>query len=834
MAVSVLSDVADEKAKDRATLSELDRKLKLLNKPAVKSIKSEDGDIIDCVDINKQPAFDHPALRNHKIQLRPSFDLPTEKLDTRNESSQPVILQTWQKSGSCPEGTVPIRRIRKQDLLRAASLEQFGRKPPNIPSASNKKDIKNIISPPSINNTKLKSAILVTQGVYYTRAQGDIDVWNPTVDLPDDYTTAQIWLKAGDGEMYESIEAGWVVNPKLYGGTGSRLFTYWTNDSYKTTGCFDITCPGFVQTNPKIALGIRLDPVSSFGGKQYFLPVAIIQDTNTGNWWLKILPNYDTVIGYWPKELFGWLWRAASMVEWGGEVYSQNVKNHPPHTKTQMGSGSIAQTPEGSAAKIKNVRIMDTTHILKFPEWLGTGSDEPNCYSALYHDPGNNVEPAFYFGGPGQERKQMEKRVSMVLFLLLMAVSVLSDVADGKAKDRATLSGLDRKLKLLNKPAVKSIKSEDGDIIDCVDINKQPAFDHPALRNHKIQLRPSFDLPTQKLDTRNESSQPVILQTWQKSGSCPEGTVPIRRIRKQDLLRAASLEQFGTKPPYIPSASNKKDIKNIISPPSINNTKLQVLSTLNRSSAILVTEGLYYTAAQGYINLRHPTVDLPDDYTTAQIWLKAGAGEMYESIESGWMVNPKLYGDRESRFFVYWTNDSYKTTGCFDLTCAGFVLTQHKLALGVSLHPLSSSEETRRFLPIGIHQDINTGNWWLKIGQNYEVVVGYWPKELFRWLWRAASMVEWGGEVYSQNVKNHPPHTKTQMGSGSFAQTLEGAAASIQQIRIMDTTHILKYPETLGSGSDEPNCYSVLYHAPGNNVEPVFYFGGPGQGPQCN
>lgn len=30
--------------------------------------QSEDGDIIDCVDINKQPAFDHPLLKNHKIQ----------------------------------------------------------------------------------------------------------------------------------------------------------------------------------------------------------------------------------------------------------------------------------------------------------------------------------------------------------------------------------------------------------------------------------------------------------------------------------------------------------------------------------------------------------------------------------------------------------------------------------------------------------------------------------------------------------------------------------------------------------------------------------------------
>jgi len=32
-------------------------------------LQSEDGDIIDCIDIYKQPAFDHPALRNHKIQV---------------------------------------------------------------------------------------------------------------------------------------------------------------------------------------------------------------------------------------------------------------------------------------------------------------------------------------------------------------------------------------------------------------------------------------------------------------------------------------------------------------------------------------------------------------------------------------------------------------------------------------------------------------------------------------------------------------------------------------------------------------------------------------------
>lgn len=43
------------------------------------------------------------------------------------------VRQTWQRSGSCPEGTIPIRRIQKKDLLRAASLGGFGRKPPARP-----------------------------------------------------------------------------------------------------------------------------------------------------------------------------------------------------------------------------------------------------------------------------------------------------------------------------------------------------------------------------------------------------------------------------------------------------------------------------------------------------------------------------------------------------------------------------------------------------------------------------------------------------------------------------------------------------------------------------
>ncbi|KAG1368773.1 hypothetical protein COCNU_14G012410 [Cocos nucifera] len=123
-------------AKAQATKQQLEvqQLLKRLNKPAVKSIKSPDGDIIDCVHISHQPAFDHPSLKNHNIQMRPSF-LPSGPYDENEESSS--IPQLWHQNGRCPEDTIPIRRTKKEDVLRASSVETYGKKSPGtIPNAT--------------------------------------------------------------------------------------------------------------------------------------------------------------------------------------------------------------------------------------------------------------------------------------------------------------------------------------------------------------------------------------------------------------------------------------------------------------------------------------------------------------------------------------------------------------------------------------------------------------------------------------------------------------------------------------------------------------------------
>ncbi|GAU31341.1 hypothetical protein TSUD_315510 [Trifolium subterraneum] len=232
--------------------TEIEAKLKLLNKPAVKSIKSEDGDIIDCVDIYKQPAFDHPALKNHTIQ---------------------------------------------EDLLRAASLDLFGRKP---------------LEP---NNRNLHF---------------------PNLDATTDDVASSMINRS--------------------------------KDSYKSTGCFDLTCHGFVQIATEVAIGSHLGPYSRPFDQQYEINIGLFQDDD-GNWWLRVRGN--TIVGYWPKEMLGNLGHSATLVQWGGQVFSYKVKSTPPHTGTQMGSGEEAS--------------------------------EPYCYSAL-NDVHYGKYPVFYFGGPGRNR----------------------------------------------------------------------------------------------------------------------------------------------------------------------------------------------------------------------------------------------------------------------------------------------------------------------------------------------------------------------------------------------------------------------------------------------
>ncbi|XP_038996797.1 uncharacterized protein LOC120121526 [Hibiscus syriacus] len=370
----------------------IQKHLEKINKPAVITIESPDGDIIDCVHKKKQPALDHPLLKNHKIQ-KVAPEMPKEKMLKKGED---LAWQMWHRNGTrCPKGTVPIRRSTAHDVLRAKSLFHFGKKQSTIINPTSRRTD----APDVVSGGGHEHAIAYTgtsQEVYGAKAM--INVWDPSIQEVNEFSLSQIWILSGsfDGSDLNSIEAGWQVSPELYGDSRPRLFTYWTTDSYQATGCYNLLCAGFVQTNSRIAIGAAISPVSQYAAHQYDITILIWKDPKLGNWWMGFGDN--TLVGYWPAELFTHLADHATMVEWGGEVV--NSRANGKHTSTEMGSGHFAEDGFGKASYFRNLEIVDTDNSLSSVHDISTLAENTNCYN-IKNSYNNEWGTYFYYGGPG-------------------------------------------------------------------------------------------------------------------------------------------------------------------------------------------------------------------------------------------------------------------------------------------------------------------------------------------------------------------------------------------------------------------------------------------------
>ncbi|KAL3649338.1 hypothetical protein CASFOL_005741 [Castilleja foliolosa] len=379
---------------------EVQKHLKRLNKPPIETIESPDGDIIDCVHISHQPAFDHPFLKDHKIQARPSYHpeglFDANKMSTEPNESPSSITQLWHMKGKkCPKDTIPIRRTKKDDVLRASSVRRYGKKKHKSAPKPRSAD------PDFVNESGHQHAIAYVEGDKYYGAKGTINVWEPKIQQSNEFSLSQIWVLGGSfGEDLNSIEAGWQVSPDLYGDNNTRLFTYWTSDAYQATGCYNLLCSGFIQVNSDIAMGASISPVSGFRNSQYDISILIWKDQKEGHWWMQF--GRDYVLGYWPSFLFSYLADSASMIEWGGEVV--NMESNGQHTSTQMGSGSFPEEGFGRSSYFRNIQVVDSSNNLKTPKGLGTYTEQSNCYDV---QTGNNDDWGhfFYYGGPGRNPK---------------------------------------------------------------------------------------------------------------------------------------------------------------------------------------------------------------------------------------------------------------------------------------------------------------------------------------------------------------------------------------------------------------------------------------------
>ncbi|KAG1347030.1 Periplasmic nitrate reductase [Cocos nucifera] len=356
--------------------------LKRLNKPSMKTIQSPDGDIIDCVPSHLQPAFDHPRLKG----LKP-MDPPERPRGHR--FTNPLVdesFQLWRISGeSCPDGTIPVRRTKEEDVLRASSVKKFGRKL----AARLRRDSE---------SSSHEHAVGYVVGDQYYGAKASLNVWAPRVTSPTEFSLSQIWVISGSfGHDLNTIEAGWQVSPQLYGDNAPRFFTYWTTDAYQTTGCYNLLCSGFIQTNNRIAIGAAISPTSTYNGGQFDISLLVWKDPNHGNWWLEF--GSGLLVGYWPSFLFSHLAEHASMVQFGGEIV--NTQASGSHTSTQMGSGHFAHEGFGKASYFRNLQVVDWDNSLIPVQNLRVLADHPDCYD-IQGGTNSVWGHYFYYGGPGR------------------------------------------------------------------------------------------------------------------------------------------------------------------------------------------------------------------------------------------------------------------------------------------------------------------------------------------------------------------------------------------------------------------------------------------------
>ncbi|XP_047324654.1 uncharacterized protein LOC124928167 [Impatiens glandulifera] len=204
--------------------------------------ESDYGDIIDCVNIYKQISFDNPLIKSSQLNLN------LEQMKRDNYFPKNKIVQDWHRNGECPFQTVPIIR----SLTRETSLFH---------------------SLPAIKNVAIKNhehAMVSNKKGNYYGGSAIFSVSKPRTE-EGDFSLVQLWLATDlSTPKSNSIEAGWTVHPHMYGDSKTRFFIYWTNDGYSNTGCYNLKCPGFVQTSQSFAIGAPL-----------ILPISTLDNTTT-------------------------------------------------------------------------------------------------------------------------------------------------------------------------------------------------------------------------------------------------------------------------------------------------------------------------------------------------------------------------------------------------------------------------------------------------------------------------------------------------------------------------------------------------------------------------
>lgn len=364
---------------------------------------SERDRYVDCVPLDQQPGLRRPGAARETLQRESPKEGATPSLQQQGTDAtaerKSEALDITLKRGArdsyghelyCEQGTFPMRRLTLEELTRFKNLSSFFTKGSLLD---------NFELRPNPNQPRPLPADDSTH--YYARGAQFVDnfggdswlnLWNPTV-ADKQMSLSQLWIVGGEGESKQTAEAGWQVYSA--DGPEARLFIYYTTKGYtKDSGCYNVTCSGFVQIANNVYLGRGFDHYSSANGTQWGFNLQWKRHTD-GNWWLFYRgPGNYIAVGYYPHSLWGSgvMATKAEKVAFGGEDTGK------PSAK-QMGSGEKSNVGWQRAAYQNRIFYID---MRTTSQWANLTEYEPNpdCYTADINNIFGSWGTYLFFGGP--------------------------------------------------------------------------------------------------------------------------------------------------------------------------------------------------------------------------------------------------------------------------------------------------------------------------------------------------------------------------------------------------------------------------------------------------
>ncbi|KAF2590181.1 hypothetical protein F2Q70_00041537 [Brassica cretica] len=169
----------------------------------------------------------------------------------------------------------------------------------------------------------------------------------------------------------------------------------------------------------------------------------------------------------------------------------------------------------------------------------------------------------------------------------------------------------------------------------------------------------------------------------------------------------------------------------------------------------------------------------------------------------GTHINPGLYGDQRVWTFGFWKGKDGK--GCYNTACSGFVQVSKVIPI---VEPYDLKTGVPGWMRYSIHQDKNTGNWWItqlmKDAPNEDI--GYWPKEIFNLLDNGANMVGVGGVVQASRSGLSPP-----MGNGNLPNGGRQDSGIFTNIEVLNSNYKQRKMNSFRTENllDSDKCYGL-------------------------